>query len=140
MPSAYFAAPLFTAAERAWNAEVARQLRAECPQYTWLIPQEFCAAHDNADGGPDYPAIFAACRDHLEQADVVIGVIDGPDPDSGTCWELGYAYAKDTPCYAIRTDWRPGEDGTANCMLTQSCQSVVTSVDALIAALNPFNF
>ena len=33
--------------------------------------------------------------------------MDGPDPDSGTCWECGYAYRK-KPVILFRTDFRAG--------------------------------
>ena len=52
--------------------------------------------------------------------------MDGPDPDSGTCWECGYAYRK-KPVVIFRTDFRI-EGGIApyNLMLTESATKVVT--------------
>jgi nucleoside 2-deoxyribosyltransferase len=35
--------------------------------------------------------------------------MDGPDPDSGTCWECGYAYRK-KPVVVFRTDFRGGHE------------------------------
>lgn len=134
----YYAAPLFTDAERAWNLANAQALRAGIPGLRLLLPQEFCSKHDqakSADAGPDFTAIFRDCRDHLDQADLVLAVLDGADPDSGTCWEVGYAYAKQTPIIGLRTDWRPGEDAGANCMLTQSCESVHKNITDVIADL-----
>ena len=137
MTVCYFASPLFTDAERMWNAHTAAALRAGLPDMQVLLPQEFCAAHDQGDAtdGPDYAAIFADCVGHLDRANVVVAVLDGADPDSGTCWEAGYAYAKGIPVIGLRTDWRPAEDGTANCMLTRSCHAVVSDTDGLITAL-----
>ncbi|MDA3960625.1 MAG: nucleoside 2-deoxyribosyltransferase [Planctomycetota bacterium] len=132
MTSIYFAAPLFTAAERAWNADCAEQLRAALSA-TILVPQEFCAPCDQAEGGPDFGGIFTACVEHLDRCSHVLAVLDGADPDSGTCWEAGYAYAKGLPVIGLRTDWRPAEDGSANCMLSRSCASVVTDLAAAIA-------
>ena len=52
----------------------------------------------------------------------LVAIMDGEDPDSGTCWEVGYAYAKGKPIVMIRTDFRswdqPGDP--YNLMLTQS--------------------
>jgi nucleoside 2-deoxyribosyltransferase len=137
MTTLYLAAPLFTEAERAWNARLAETLRGVLPEAEVLVPQEFCAVHDqgHAGGGPDFGAVFTSCLEHLRRSSLVVAVLDGPDPDSGTCWEVGYAYARDIPVLGIRTDWRPAEDGAANCMLTRSCRQVVTSVPALIPAL-----
>ena len=47
---------------------------------------------------------------------------DGSDSDSGTSWEIGYAYATGKPIVLIRTDIREGA-GTAgpnNAMLAES--------------------
>ena len=47
--------------------------------------------------------------------------MDGPDPDSGTSWEVGYAFGK-KPIVLIRTDIRAlaGNAGEYNPMLTQA--------------------
>jgi len=48
--------------------------------------------------------------------------MDGADPDSGTCWECGYAF-KQKPVIVFRSDFRRGEEpgkGSYNLMLTQS--------------------
>jgi nucleoside 2-deoxyribosyltransferase len=131
----YFAGPLFTDAERAWNSALAERLRRELPGVEIMLPQDFCAALTHADGRPDHGAIFAACVAHLERATAVFAILDGADPDSGTCWEVGYAYAKGLPIVGLRTDWRPGEDGGANCMLTRACRTFCRSVEAAPAAL-----
>jgi nucleoside 2-deoxyribosyltransferase len=136
MPALYYAAPLFTAAERSWNAANALRLRAALPGWTVLVPQEFCAPYDPLPGQrPDFGMIFRACVEHLERADLVLAVIDGADPDSGTCWEAGFAYARGRPVVALRTDWRPGEDNGANAMLTRSSRAVVRDLDGAVAAL-----
>lgn len=135
-PTLYYAAPLFTDAERAWNAGNAVALRARLAGWRVLMPQEFCATLDaDPTGKPRYDLIARACLDHLAQADVVLAVLDGPDPDSGTCFEAGWAVARGIPVIGLRTDWRPAEDGAANCMLTRTCRSVERSLDAAIAAV-----
>ena len=47
--------------------------------------------------------------------------MDGPDPDSGTAWECGYAYGK-KPILLVRTDFRAqtGSGGPYNAMLAGS--------------------
>ncbi len=132
----YYAAPLFTDAERSWNAGNAVRLRARFPTRTLALPQEFCAAFDAGPGAkPDFAQIFAACVDHLAQAAVVLAVIDGADPDSGTCWEAGYAYARGIPVISLRTDWRPAEDGAANCMLTRSSRCVARTLEEAMTGI-----
>jgi len=135
-PPIYYAGPLFTEAERQWNQGNAATIRAAWPQAELLMPQEFCAAFDKPPGGvPDFGRIFTACVEHLARSGVVLAIVDGADPDSGTCWEIGYAYARGIPVVGLRTDWRPGEDGLANCMITRSCTAVVRRLDEALAAM-----
>lgn len=139
LPALYYAGPLFTDAERAWNAANALRLRARFPEIEVLMPQEFCAAFDAPPGQkPDHRGIYAACIAQLERATAVLAVLDGPDADSGTCFEIGFAVARGIPVVGLRTDWRPAEDGAANCMLTRSCHSVVRDLDAAGTALSTF--
>ncbi len=136
MSTLYYAGPLFTNAEREWNAANAVILRARLAHMRVLVPQEFCAAFDaDASGKPRYDLIAKACLDHLAQATVMLAVLDGADADSGTSFEAGWAVARGIPVIGLRTDWRPAEDGAANCMLTRHCHSVVRSLDAAITAI-----
>ena len=75
---------------------------------------------------------------NLERATAVLAVLDGADADSGTCFEAGFAVARGIPVIGLRTDWRPAEDGAANCMLTRSCRVVVRDLDAACNALATF--
>ena len=84
----YFAAPLFTSAERTWNAEIAAGLRTGGHEV--FLPQE-------QEGEKDGPGIFATDVAGLDWADGLVAIMDGPDPDSGTCWEVGYGYAARKP-------------------------------------------
>lgn len=34
--------------------------------------------------------IFSRCKSHLDDADMVIALLDGPQVDDGTAWEIGY--------------------------------------------------
>lgn len=133
----YLAGPLFTAAERTWNADLASRLRQAFPRAQVLIPQEFCAPCESGPH-PDFPAIFQACCEHLVRADLVVAILDGADGDSGTAWEMGFAYARSIPMIGLRTDMRPGEYLGANCMLTASCRTVVRDWPALQQAVVQF--
>lgn len=138
MSTLYYAAPLFTEAERTWNAANAARIRACFPGSTVLMPQEFCAPFDQHPGKPDFPGIYRACLAELQRADVVLCIIDGADADSGTCFEVGYAVARGIPVIALRTDWRPAEDGLGNCMLVRSCTIVCRTVDEVLIGLAGF--
>ncbi len=62
--------------------------------------------------------------------------LDGPDPDSGTCWELGYAYARGKLSIVYRTDFRlfKGSD-PINLMMTESADHVIVRPTAEVADL-----
>lgn len=108
----YFAGPLFTTPERAWNAEVTSALRAAGHEV--FLPQE-------QEPGKDGPGIFATDVGGIDWADGLVAIMDGPDPDSGTAWEVGYAFGKKRPVVLVRTDTRAaGTTGDYNPMLTQS--------------------
>jgi nucleoside 2-deoxyribosyltransferase len=54
---------------------------------------------------------------------MVVACMDGADPDSGTAWECGYAYAKGKPIVCYRTDFRISGDTAGapyNLMLSES--------------------
>jgi nucleoside 2-deoxyribosyltransferase len=78
----YFAGPLFTTPERTWNAEVTSALRAAGHEV--FLPQE-------SEPGKDAAGIFAADKAGIDWADGLVAIMEGPAPDSGTCWEVGYA-------------------------------------------------
>ena len=109
----YFAGPLFSAAERDWNATLAAGLRASGDEV--FLPQE-------QEPGKDAAGIFATDVGGIDWAEVLVAIMDGADPDSGTCWEVGYAYRK-KPIVLVRTDMRrnEGSGGSGyNPMLTES--------------------
>jgi nucleoside 2-deoxyribosyltransferase len=95
----YLAGPLFSIAERHLNKELARLLRDKKHE-VWL-PQEFEQRTMTAK------EIFVKDVEGIDWADVVVANMDGPDPDSGTSWECGYAYRK-KPVILFRTEFRAG--------------------------------
>lgn len=128
----YLAAPLFSAAERSFNSELAASLRAR--RFQVYLPQEH--GDDRAGRSPAaLRGLFERLVAALDVSDVVVAVIDGADADSGTAWEMGYAYARGIPVLALRTDFRRvGEGECANLML--ECSSAVAeSFDELAALL-----
>lgn len=95
----YLAGPLFSTAERDFNARLAQLLR-DLGHEIWL-PQE------SAQATMTPAQIFKEDVAGIDWAEVVVANMDGPDPDSGTCWECGYAYRK-KPIIVFRTDLRVG--------------------------------
>ena len=121
----YFAGPLFSAAERDWNVALASALRAAGHEV--FLPQE-------QEPGKDAAGIFATDVGGIDWADGLVAIMDGADPDSGTSWEVGYAYGK-KPIVLVRTDMRrnAGSGGSGyNPMLTESATIRVDAVAAPI--------
>jgi nucleoside 2-deoxyribosyltransferase/predicted secreted protein len=128
----YFAAPLFSEAERVFNASVARLLRTNL--FEVHLPQE---AGDDSDTRDirDQERLFSFNRTALECSDLIVAIIDGADADSGTAWEMGYAFAQGKPVIALRTDFRRvGHHEYVNLMLEQSAK-VVGSTEELLTTL-----
>ena len=110
----YLAGPLFTTAEREFNTRLAARLRRAGHEV--FLPQEAEDRHQ--------PARVAFEQDvaAIDGAEVVVANMDGSDPDSGTCWECGYAFGK-KPIVLFRTDFRAGDDPAKapfNFMLSES--------------------
>lgn len=100
----YFAAPLFTTPQRSWNSLLANNLRSHGHEVD--LPQEFC-------GGGGIPGpISDLCLTYIDLCDIILVNCDGPDADSGTCMEFGYA--RDKKSIAYRTDMRQVGDCDKN--------------------------
>lgn len=128
----YLAAPLFSEAERSFNASVARTLGSHL--FEVHLPQE---AGDDSDtrGTREQERLFSLNKTALDTADFIVAIIDGADADSGTAWEMGYAFARGKPVIALRTDFRRiGHHEQVNLMLEQSAH-VVGSVEEVLAVM-----
>ena len=92
MKRIYFAAPLFSEAERLYNQALTNRL--ESCGFSVFLPQR-----DGIEG--DYPMppdekrklLFETDRDEVLKADIFLYVLDGRVPDEGASVELGIAYA-----------------------------------------------
>lgn len=114
----YLAGPLFSTAEKNFNVELADALRRFGHEV--FLPQE----HEQRADQPNL--IFSSDVDGIDWADMVVANLDGPDPDSGTCWEIGYGYGKDKLLLAYRTDFRLFEGADKiNLMMTESVSEVI---------------
>jgi nucleoside 2-deoxyribosyltransferase len=128
----YFSGPLFSTPEQAWNAEVTAALRAAGHEV--FLPQE-------KEPGQDGPGIFATDVGGIDWADGLVAIMDGPDPDSGAAWEVGYAFGTRKPVILVRTDLRAlaGIAGDYNPMLTQAATARIdlpaASTTEVIAAI-----
>jgi nucleoside 2-deoxyribosyltransferase len=124
----YLAGPLFTSGERQFNRAIAQEL--DNLGYSCWLPQA------NEPRNLTAKSIFDIDIEGIDWADVVVACMDGSDPDSGTCFECGYAYANSKPIICYRTDFRGAGDiegSKYNLMMwASSAANVQTPMDAYI--------
>jgi len=115
----YLAGPLFTSYERRWNRDLARSLE-KLGEFVYL-PQEHEEREANAK------SIFLMNIDSLNLCQILVANLDQPDPDSGTCFEVGYAFSKGIPIFYYRTDFRKMAEfvgGEVNLMLEMAGERI----------------
>lgn len=67
-------------------------------------------------------AVFGNDLSHLHEADIVVGIHDSgrsKEPDSGTIWEIGYAYANRIPIIIFKEK----EEDAVNLMIANSARA-----------------
>ena len=129
----YLASPLFSEGERRYNTYLAEVLRKNF--FSVYLPQEFDDTAE-ARGNDRERTIYDKNLSELKKADIVVGVIDGSDVDSGTSWEMGYAFACGKRVIALRTDFRRLSGNERVNLMLESGAEVVSSVDELRSALS----
>ncbi|GGC86859.1 nucleoside 2-deoxyribosyltransferase [Enterococcus wangshanyuanii] len=59
---------------------------------------------------------------HIKWAEIVVAIYHGNYSDSGTAWELGYAYATDKPVILVHID----PNGLSNLMVHEGAHASIT--------------
>ena len=138
----YFAAPLFSQAERDYNLKVVTVL--ESHEYSVFLPQRDGFLASELAGLTEEEKtkkIFEKDREELLHADICFALLDGRTPDEGVCVELGIAYARGKRCYGFKTDARSVElDMDLNPMIS-GCLSKLfynTNGEAALASLTDY--
>ena len=141
----YFAAPLFSDAERDFNAALTASIEALgievfLPQRDGFEKQG--SQHATLSVAQVARRIFELDKSEVYRSDVLLMILDGRVPDEGAAVELGLAYADrdrrgiERPIIGLMTDWRsafPNEP--LNAMLFGALDEVHTTVDVLLARL-----
>lgn len=123
----YLAAPLFSEAEQSYNREIFNFLTKHL--FSVYLPQDV-GDTSHSRKKEDHQNIFRQHTAALDACDYVVAIVDGADADSGTSWEMGYAYARGIPVIALRTDFRrAGEYERVNLMLEESSRIITTRED-----------
>ncbi len=131
MKTVYLAAPLFSQAECDFNRKLRDLIISE--GFLVFLPQE--DSNNIHVEKNRQEIIFNKNLAALDSSDIVVAVIDGADVDSGTAWEIGYAYSKGKPVLGLKTDFRTlGIEGTVNLMIERTIV-LCTSVSELLNRL-----
>ena len=144
----YFAAPLFSQAEQAFNLQLTEKLEEK--GFTVFLPQRdgveisrppFIEMADDER----IQTIFALDRDNVLEADVLLFVLDGRVPDEGACVELGIAYGqkhllqRDKLLIGLHTDFRGAFLGAKlNAMVHGPLDHIAADEKDLITALEEY--
>jgi nucleoside 2-deoxyribosyltransferase len=126
----YLSGPLFSQAEIAWGRCVKASIEEVLHEVEIVWPHELAA--DSAE------EIFQANLMALDDCDLLVAILDGPQVDDGTAWEVGYFYAKGRKILGIRTDFRragESEHSRVNLMVESSCLALAESIEQLVALL-----
>lgn len=130
----YLAGPLFTHAELEYNCKLKDMLLKN--EFSVFLPQE--DAEDTTSERENQEAIFNKCMEGINSSELVVAILDGVDVDSGTAWEIGYAYAKGKPVIGLRTDFRTLSDGIVNLMVEMAISALARDEKELLKVLEKF--
>lgn len=120
----YLAGPLFNEPERVFNHRIAEILR-ESGYEVWLPQENFPAAVESEE---EKKRVFEADLKALKSCELVVAVLEGECIDSGTVFEVGYAYARGIPVVGVKTDIRVfSRSEEVNLMLEQAVYLVRAS-------------
>ena len=128
MTNIYLAGPFFDEEqlERIGRAE---QALAANPQVGNVFSPRQHELRDVEMGTPKWrERTFKLDTDQIDAADVVVALADYTDDqvDSGTAFEIGYAFHQQTPVVLLHE-----KDNTVNLMLAESLRAYLTTAEAL---------
>jgi len=122
----YMAAPVFSQVERLCNRRLAQLLERELPGAKVILPQDFRSGRGRSfNDRRQFRELYRYCLEALDRCDVMLARLDGPDADSGTAFEVGYAVSKGKPVLGLRTDYRQLQSKGLNVMLAEGCTEVM---------------
>lgn len=134
MPKIYIAGPLFTVGERT----ILERIDEVCKKHSnkTYLPHRDGGIFNRIGGSVD---LFRKDVSELLDAAIVIAVLNGNDVDSGTSWEIGYAFALDKRIIGFVEDSRIfSEEGQINLMILNSLDSICHNfkeLDGVIASI-----
>ncbi|MCW6676874.1 nucleoside 2-deoxyribosyltransferase [Aerococcaceae bacterium NML180378] len=140
MPKLYFASPLFTEMEVAFNAQLATRIRQHFPEMDVFLPQEQMAINDK-NAYADAKMIAQYDTQAVLESDVVLAILDGQIIDPGVASEIGVAYQAGIPVIGLYTDVRQqgGTHPQKIAALQEICESQFSYVNLYTVGLIKLN-
>jgi nucleoside 2-deoxyribosyltransferase len=127
----YFAAPLFSQAERVFNEAMAKRLEQYVKVY--LPQRDGGLMAELINGGLSAEAVaklvFTRDVDAMHHSDCLLAILDGRAIDEGVALEIGVAYASGKECIGLQTDVRRLASWGNNPMITGALQAVFTTIE-----------
>jgi nucleoside 2-deoxyribosyltransferase len=121
----YLAGPFFNEQEISMNHQAKAILRER--GFNVFVPQEhFVPDGENMPNDEWGKAVFEMDRDAIQNSKHVVAIYHGMYSDSGTAWELGYAYALNKKILIVCVDIVK-----TSLMIINGCTAVVDGIDSL---------
>ncbi len=102
---AYIAGPLFCTFERDFLEKITSLCEAHGFE-TFLPHRDAELIEGENHSRENLEEVFHADKKGIDDADIIIAVLSGPDIDAGTAWEIGYAYAHEKKIIGVVDDLR----------------------------------
>lgn len=133
--SLYLAGPLFSEAEREFNAQLKADLK---PFFEVYLPQDdgdllVELVEEGMDRTAAIDHIFRQDIEAIRDSDVLLIILDGRAVDEGASFELGLAYAENKICVGLQTDPRRLLPTGNNPMIEAACDEIFHSTEEVVA-------
>ncbi len=130
MKKVFVAGPMFSESELWFDKQIAELIEKLGFKVFWCHEDEKEVVKNLKPDEKWTDAVFRLIINTIDKCDIVVANLDGIDIDSGTGWEIGYAYAKGKEIIGIRTDSRLYEkDQIVNLMIQESAIKIVKSLE-----------
>jgi len=123
----YIAGPLFTEEQRRYLEKVEKAIQ-EIGYKTYLPHRDAGIFKRNENSGEEF---FKKDIEKINECNIVVAVLNGSEVDSGTSWEMGFAYSKNIKIYGILDDTRKPSKNLLNPMILNSTTEVVDNIEEL---------
>ena len=127
----YLSGPLFSQGEIDWGKKAKGFLQER-------LDVEVIWPHEIASGSTATAEIFQANLLALSECDQMVAILDGPQVDDGTAWEIGYFFMQGKKILGLRTDFRRAgetDNSRVNLMIECSCLAVAGGLEELAIEL-----